>query len=290
MIERDFIAQKTKEFYIKQHISRTLKGAEISEVTLKKIPLGEKIVVLTNRPSLVVGSKGSNIRSLTRDLKEKFGLENPQVEIKEVKEANLDASVVAQRIASTFERFGSARFKGTGHRVLSDVMGAGALGVELKISGKIPGSRAKSWRFYMGYLKKCGDVSVSGVLKSYAAAQLKSGVVGIQVRIMPSDVVLPDSVVILDEAQVVIEELPVEEEKPTKKKATKKKSTKKKSTKKKVEAEKVEVKAAEVKTEKVEAEVEAKSEEKVEEAVATETPKSEETPAPEAVSEEAKTE
>ena len=285
MIERDFIAQKTKEFYIKQHISRTLKGAEISEVTLKKIPLGEKIVVLTNRPSLVVGSKGSNIRSLTRDLKEKFGLENPQVEIKEVKEANLDASVVAQRIASTFERFGSARFKGTGHRVLSDVMGAGALGVELKISGKIPGSRAKSWRFYMGYLKKCGDVSVSGVLKSYAAAQLKSGVVGIQVRIMPSDVVLPDSVVILDEAQVVIEELPVEEEKPTKKKATKKKSTKKK-----VEAEKVEVKAAEVKTEKVEAEVEAKSEEKVEEAVATETPKSEETPAPEAVSEEAKTE
>ena len=285
MIERDFIAQKTKEFYIKQHISRTLKGAEISEVTLKKIPLGEKIVVLTNRPSLVVGSKGSNIRSLTRDLKEKFGLENPQVEIKEVKEANLDASVVAQRIASTLERFGSARFKGTGHRVLSDVMGAGALGVELKISGKIPGSRAKSWRFYMGYLKKCGDVSVSGVLKSYAAAQLKSGVVGIQVRIMPSDVVLPDSVVILDEAQVVIEELPVEEEKPTKKKATKKKSTKKK-----VEAEKVEVKAAEVKTEKVEAEVEAKSEEKVEEAVATETPKSEETPAPEAVSEEAKTE
>ncbi len=252
MIERDFITQKTKEYYIKQHINQTLRGAEISEVTLKKIPLGEKIVVVTNRPSLVVGSKGSNIRALTHALKDKFGLENPQVEIKEVKDANLDAEVVAQRIASTLERYGSARFKGTGHRVLSDVMGAGALGVEIKISGKIPGSRAKSWRFYMGYLKKCGDISVTGVLKAYSTARLKSGVVGIQVRIMPKDVVLPDHVEILKEAEVVMEEEPVKEEtkkeskpkkKATKKKATKKKTTKKKATKKeekKVVAEKAE--------------------------------------------------
>ena len=259
MIERDFISQKTKEFYIKQHIANTLKGAEISDVALKKIPLGEKIVVLTNRPSLVVGSKGANIRTITRDLKEKFGLENPQVEIKEVVDANLDAQVVAQRIASTLERFGSARFKGTGHRVLSDVMGAGALGVEIKISGKIPGSRAKSWRFYMGYLKKCGDVSVSGVLKAYASAQLKSGVVGIQVRIMPADVVLPDTVTILDEAEVVIEESPILGEKASKKKATKKKTIKKKSTKKKVEvkSENIDTKVAENPVAKAEVEVKA---------------------------------
>lgn len=233
MIERDFISQKTKEYYIKNHISSTLKGAEISEVTLKKIPLGEKIVVTTNRPSLVVGSKGSNIRKLTLDLKNIFGLNNPQVEIKEVPDANLDAEVVAQRIASTLERYGSARFKGTGHRVLSDVMGAGALGVEIKISGKIPGARAKSWRFYMGYLKKCGDVSVSGVRKAYSVAQLKSGVIGIQVRIMPRDVVLPDSVEILDEAELIIEEEPVEKKAPVKKKkkaAKKKKSSVKKKT------------------------------------------------------------
>ena len=242
MIERDFISQKTKEYYIKNHISSTLKGAEISEVTLKKIPLGEKIVVTTNRPSLVVGSKGSNIRKLTLDLKNIFGLNNPQVEIKEVPDANLDAEVVAQRIASTLERYGSARFKGTGHRVLSDVMGAGALGVEIKISGKIPGARAKSWRFYMGYLKKCGDVSVSGVRKAYSVAQLKSGVIGIQVRIMPRDVVLPDSVEILDEAELIIEEEPVEKKAPVKKK--KKAAKKKKSSVKKEVIEEVTAEAA----------------------------------------------
>ncbi len=263
MIERDFVSQKTKEYYIKNHISSILKGAEISDVSLKKIPLGEKIVVTTNRPSLVVGSKGSNIRKLTQDLKEIFGLENPQVEIKEVPDANLDAEVVAQRIASTLERYGSARFKGTGHRVLSDVMAAGALGIEIKISGKIPGSRAKSWRFYMGYLKKCGDVSVSGVLKAYAAAHLKSGVVGIQVRIMPKDVVLPDTVEILKEAEVVIAEEIIADNKSNKsdskknvlgnKKApgTKKESTKKKtSAPKKLAAKKEAVmKQEEIKTE-----------------------------------------
>lgn len=282
MIERDFISQKTKEYYIKNHISDTLKGAEISDVSLKKIPLGEKIVVTTNRPSLVVGSKGSNIRKLTQDLKNIFGLDNPQVEIKEVPEANLDAEVVAQRIASTLERYGSARFKGVGHRVLTDVIGAGALGVELKISGKIPGARAKSWRFYMGYLKKCGDVSVTGVLKAYSAAHLKSGVVGIQVRIMPGNIVLPDNVEILDEAEVVIEEEKTSETKnapkkkvPTKKKAATKKKTIPKKTTKKVEAKedpKVEEKVKEVVKEALKAEksVEAKEE------VTKEEPKTEE--------------
>ena len=40
-------------------------------------------------------------------------------------------------------------------------MNAGALGVEIIISGKVPSARAKSWRFYTGYLKKCGDVALS---------------------------------------------------------------------------------------------------------------------------------
>ena len=48
----------------------------------------------------------------------------------------LDARIVAERIASSLERFGTTRFKGIGHKVMSDVMGAGALGIEIIISGK----------------------------------------------------------------------------------------------------------------------------------------------------------
>ncbi|MBT4539675.1 30S ribosomal protein S3 [Candidatus Woesearchaeota archaeon] len=230
MIERDFIAQKTKEYYIREYIEKKLDRVGISQIKLKKIPLGEKIIIDTNRPSLVVGSKGANIKSLTKVLKKKFKLENPQIEINEVKNLFLDASLVADYISNSLERFGSKRFKGVGHRVLQNVINAGALGVEVIISGKIPGSRARSWRFYQGYLKKCGDISVSGVRKAQKPALLKSGIIGIKVSIMPSDLILPDTIEILDEPIQVVEELPVE--KP-KKKATKKKTTKKRVSKKK---------------------------------------------------------
>ena len=206
MIEREFINQKSKEHYIKKYVQSQLENAGISSIKLKKIPLGEKIIVETSRPSLVVGSKGSNIKSLTKALKKQFNLENPQIEINEVKNIFLDANIVAERIASSLERFGSSRFKGMGHKVMGDVMRSGAMGVEIIISGKLPSSRARNWRFATGYLKKCGDISIVGVNHAKAVAKLKTGVIGIKVAIMPPGIVLPDNVEILEEAEQVIEE------------------------------------------------------------------------------------
>lgn len=271
MIEREFIAQKTKEFYIQKHVEDTLGNVGISSISLKKIPLGEKIVIETSRPSLIVGLKGSNIKTLTKSLQKKFKLENPQIEINEVKNIFLDANIVAERIVSSLEKFGSARFKGVGHKMLENVMNSGALGVEVIISGKIPGSRAKNWRFYMGYLKKCGDVAISGVSKAKKAALLKSGIVGIKVSIMPPDVILPDNIKLLEEPVQVVEE--VEEEKKTKKKSTRKKTTKKKTAKKENKE------AAEKKEEKIPAEApkEETSEEKKEETKPIQEPETEKT-------------
>jgi small subunit ribosomal protein S3 len=90
---------------------------------------------------------------------------------------------------------------------MADVMGAGALGIEIIISGKVPSSRAKSWRFYQGYLKKCGDIALTGVDTAYTIAKLKSGIVGIQVRIMPPETKLPDHIELIEEKQEVVEEL-----------------------------------------------------------------------------------
>ncbi len=101
MIEREFIAQKTKEYYIKKYIESKLNKVGVSSIRLKKIPLGEKIIIETSRPSLIVGSKGSNIKDLTKTLKRDFKLENPQIEITEIKKIFLDANIVAERIAGS---------------------------------------------------------------------------------------------------------------------------------------------------------------------------------------------
>lgn len=246
MIERQFVEKKMKEFQIQEFIAENLKRVGHSHTTLSRTPLGEKIVIHASKPGLIVGRKGQNIKKLTKTLKVRFNLDNPQIEIAEVDDPNLDASIVAERIANSLERFGSARFKGVGHKSMSDIMSAGALGVEILISGKIPSSRAKRWRFYQGYLKKSGDVAITGVKRAYASAKLKTGIVGIQVRIMPPDIVLPDRIELMPEPITIITEesesktqepeLKPKEEKKQRKKP-KKEGSQKRSRKKASDAE-----------------------------------------------------
>jgi len=202
MIERKFVAENLKEFQIEEYLRGVLGKAGLSYIKMQRTPLGEKILICSSRPGLIVGKSGSNITRLTKELKEKFYLENPQIELVEEENPLGDANIIAEGIANSLERFGSARFKGIGHKALTDVMGAGARGVEILISGKVPSSRAKTWRFYMGYLKKSGDIAVSGVDTAYTSAKLKTGIVGVQVRIMPSSTQMPDEVVFIDQAQV----------------------------------------------------------------------------------------
>ena len=234
MIEREFVAQKMKEYQIQEYIDNNLKNVGHSRTKMVKTPLGEKIVIYASRPGLIVGRKGQNIKELTKTLKKRFGLENPQIEISEVADINLDANIVAERITNSLEKFGSQKFKAIGHKVMEDIMNAGALGVEIIVSGKIPGSRAKSWRFYSGLLKKAGDISIVGVNKSRTQARLKTGVIGVKVSIMPPGTKLPDKVELVKEKEEKIEEVKEDgksEEKESKQMETKHKAKKPRSKK-----------------------------------------------------------
>ncbi|MBI2208700.1 30S ribosomal protein S3 [Candidatus Woesearchaeota archaeon] len=207
MIERRFIAQKMKEHQIEEYISNNLRSVGHSHTKMLKTPLGEKIVIYASRPGLIVGRKGQNIKELTANLKKRFNLENPQIEISEVENLNLDAKIVSEKITDSLERFGAEKFKAIGHKIMEEVMKSGALGVEIIVSGKIPSSRAKSWRFYSGYLKKCGDIAIVGVNKSQGQAKLKTGIIGVKVSIMPPDTKLPDKVELIKEKAEKVEEV-----------------------------------------------------------------------------------
>jgi small subunit ribosomal protein S3 len=241
MIERKFVMEKIKEIQIQSYVKSTLRNVGLSKVKVQRTPLGEKVLIYTSRPGLVVGRKGQNIKQLTKTLKSKFEMENPQIEIAEIENMGLNAVVMAENIAGYLERFGTKNFKGIGHKIMTQVMGSGALGVEIILSGKIPSSRAKSWRFYSGYLRKCGDIAIEGVDHAYAVAHMKSGAVGIKVSIMPPDIQLPDNIELREEAVEEVKEEEIKEEKESKKEKKKdikeskskdKKEVKEKKTKK----------------------------------------------------------
>ena len=227
MIERNILSQKMKEFHIKEFIASEFNKTGYSHTKIQRTPLGDKITIYTSRPGLVVGRKGENIRKLTNTLKNKFKMENPQIEIGEIENPYFDAQSIAEKIAYTLEKFGPQRFKSVGYKTLQSIIDAGALGAEIVIAGKIPSSRAKTWRFMDGYLKKCGYVSDKYVIRGRSTAFLKSGAVGISVNIMPPGFTLPDDVKIIEQKPELVEEK-VEEKIVVKKKAKEKKETKEK--------------------------------------------------------------
>ena len=236
MEERKVTQFKKDEFSIREYVRNSLGKGKASKVKIEYAPVGEKIIISTSKPGLVIGRGGEKITELTRILKKKFGLENPHIEIDEIKNPEFDAQIMADEIALSLERFGPLRFKVIAYRTLQRIMEAGALGVEIRLSGKLPGSRAKTWRFAQGYLKKTGDPA-KVVDRAQATAQTKPGIVGVKVSILSPEAFLIDKINI-DEK--FIEKLQknkeIKEEKPKKEK--KKRISKKKAGKTKNKKEK----------------------------------------------------
>ncbi len=239
-----FVKLKKEEFGIKEYIKRQLGKGKISNLDIEYTPVGEKIIISTSKPGLVIGRKGEQIQQLTEILRKRFKLENPHIEINEIENPLLDAQGVADEIALALERMGNLKFKVIAYRKLQEIMKAGALGCELRLSGKLPSERAKSWRFAEGYLKKAGD-SAKEVDRAQATGLTKTGIIGVKVAIMPPEAKIYDRIIVDDEMRSklgVVEDIE-EDEKPKKKRKSPVKSKKKTQNK---SAEKIDVKAEKV--------------------------------------------
>jgi len=194
MEERKIVQFKKDELKVKEYIKRSLGKGKISNVRIEYTPIGEKIIVSTNKPGLVIGRRGEKI----------------------------------DEIALGLEKLGPIKFKIIAYKTLQRIIDAGALGVEIRMSGKLPSSRAKSWRFAYGYLKKTGD-SAKIVDRAKSTAQTKPGTVGIKVSILSPGMKMTDKITIDEELlnQLRINSVADEESlKPIIKKSPKKKTVK----------------------------------------------------------------
>jgi small subunit ribosomal protein S3 len=204
-VVKHFITESVKRTEIDEFLQKKLERAGYGGVAISKTPLGTHIVIYAMRPGLVIGRGGETIRDLAGVLEEKFKVPNPQISVSEIEIPELNAYVVGCRVASALQR--GVHFRRAGFWSLNQVMEAGALGAEIVISGKLRTERARFEKFRAGYLVKCGDPSLTYMQKAEIHVQLKPGIFGIRVRIMPPDTVFPDKIRIVDS-------LPPEEKKP----------------------------------------------------------------------------
>lgn len=194
MIGKKFVDQKMKETKVKDFFSKELSGAGFSHAEIEKTPVGTKFIVYSSKPGLVVGRGGQNIKELKGKLEENFDYENPQIEVREIEKGDLYSNIVAERIASQLENWGVTRFKAIGYQNLERIMDAGARGTEIIITGLVPGKRSRRWRFSDGNMPKSGPISDYEVREAKTVANVPRGTIGVKVRILTSDVNMPDRV------------------------------------------------------------------------------------------------
>jgi len=207
---KHFIEDSIKKARVDEFLWKEFERAGYGGVEITKTPLGTNIVIYAMRPGMIIGRGGTTIKNLAKILEEKFGLPNPQISVAEIEVPELNARVMASRIASALRR--NIHFRRAGFWALSRIMEAGAMGAEIVISGKLRTERARSEKFRDGYLPKSGDPAMKYVQTAVTHVQLKPGVFGIKVSIMPPNVKLPDEIEFIEKEEPK-EEIPSESEK-----------------------------------------------------------------------------
>ena len=216
--EKKFVRENVKRLTIKEYLRERIAGAGFGGMDIQRTPMGTRISILVERPGLVIGRGGSNIAKLTEEIKEKFDVDNPQIEIIEAGgKSALNAQIMAEKLAEALER--GWHFRRAGHSTVRRIMEAGAKGCQVIISGKLTGERHRTEKFTQGHVKYCGDIVKDVMDEGFAVAKLKPGVIGVKVRIMKPDAKLPDEISIVGpeaEKKEEAEEEAKEEEKEAK--------------------------------------------------------------------------
>lgn len=188
--EQQFIENGLQRSQIDEFFADELSRAGYGGMDIAKTPMGTQIVLKAEKPGMVIGKGGKNIRKVTTELEDRFDMEDPQIDVQEVDEPDLNAQIVADRLANALER--GWYFRKAGHTTIDRMMEAGALGAEIVLSGKVTGARSRVEKFNRGYIKHNGEPAQTVVDEGQGVAVMKLGTIGVTVKVIGPDAELPD--------------------------------------------------------------------------------------------------
>ena len=177
MLLNDFLREKIKD-------------AGFSKVEISKTPTGTKIVLHVTKPGIVIGRKGAGIKLLTEKIQTDFGYKNPQISVEEIAKPELSPSVMCNRMAAHIER-GTA-FRRATMWTMNQIMEAGAMGVQITISGKLRGDRSAFEKHTQGILPRAGNYAKNMVSEDIVHTKTPMGLIGIKIRIAKKEKLVPE--------------------------------------------------------------------------------------------------
>lgn len=168
-----------EDIKIRELVKNRLKDAAVPEVLIERYANRARVTVLTARPGVVIGRKGADIEKLREEIAKMTGKEI-FVEIKEVKDPDCNAQLVAENIALQLER--RVSFRRAMKKAVQTAMEQGAWGIRVLASGRLGGAELARREGY-----REGKVPLhtlrANVQYGFAEAQTVAGTIGIKVWI-----------------------------------------------------------------------------------------------------------
>jgi small subunit ribosomal protein S3 len=188
-VERKFVKNGLDKAQMGEYFQKQLERAGYGGMNINRTPMGTQVTIFAEKPGMIIGKGGKTIHKLTHDLEAVFRVDNPQIDVQEVKIPELNAQMMASRLAAAIER--GLYFRKAGHNMLRRIMESGALGCEIDIAGKLTGPRKRTEKFVAGNMLHAGNPAMELVDRGFAIAIKKLGIIGCRVRIVPPSVKLP---------------------------------------------------------------------------------------------------
>lgn len=170
---------------VREYIQKRLAQASVSRIEIERPAQTARITVHTARPGIVIGKKGEDVERLRRELTKMMGVP-VHVNIEEIRKPELDAYLVAQNVAQQLER--RVQFRRAMKRVMQNAMRLGALGIKVRVAGRLGGAeiaRAENYhegRVPLHTLRADIDYATAEALTTY-------GILGVKVWIFKGEVI-----------------------------------------------------------------------------------------------------
>ena len=177
----EFLHADTK---IRKILKKKLKSAAVSRIIIERAWNSVRVTIVTARPGIVIGRKGSEIENMTQEVTRLAGGKQAKIDIIEIKQPELDATLVAESVANQLER--RIGFRRAMKKAMQLAMDLGAEGIKIRTSGRLGGSEIARTE-----ISRSGTIPLHTLRKNidygFAEADTVAGKIGIKCWICKKD-------------------------------------------------------------------------------------------------------
>ena len=136
------------DFRVRKFLTEKLHEASVSRIQIERAAKKVNITIQTARPGIVIGKKGEDIEKLRAETAKLLGMAvaDVRINISEIRKPELDSQLVADSIAQQIEK--RVMFRRAMKRAVMSTMRSGALGVKVRVSGRLNGSEIARTEWY----------------------------------------------------------------------------------------------------------------------------------------------